>query len=35
MQEYTVMAKVTGIGIIIIGLIGFFVKLIMQGFIRI
>jgi len=33
--EYSVMAKVTGLGIIIIGIIGFIVKLIFEGIIRI
>ncbi|MFH1391572.1 MAG: protein translocase SEC61 complex subunit gamma [Candidatus Diapherotrites archaeon] len=34
MQEYKVMAQITGLGIIIIGVIGFFVKLILEGIIR-
>ena len=33
--EYSVMAKVTGLGIIIIGILGFTVKFIMTGIIRI
>ncbi|HLC92355.1 MAG TPA: protein translocase SEC61 complex subunit gamma [archaeon] len=32
--EYKVIAKVTGIGIILIGVIGFTVKLLMEGFLR-
>ncbi len=32
--EYSVMAKVTGIGIIVIGILGFFVKLILEGVIK-
>jgi len=33
--EYSVMAKVTGLGIIIIGILGFAVKFILTGIIRI
>lgn len=34
MPEYKVMAKVTGIGILLIGFIGFVVKLILEGIIK-
>ncbi|MAG18102.1 MAG: protein translocase SEC61 complex subunit gamma [Candidatus Diapherotrites archaeon] len=34
MQEYRVMSQITGLGIILIGVIGFFVKLILEGFIQ-
>ncbi|HLC79578.1 MAG TPA: protein translocase SEC61 complex subunit gamma [archaeon] len=34
-KEFEVMAKVTGIGIILIGVIGFAVKLILEGFLKI
>jgi len=33
-EEYKVIAKVTGLGIILIGIIGFTVKLIIEGVIR-
>ncbi|HZX20482.1 MAG TPA: protein translocase SEC61 complex subunit gamma [archaeon] len=32
--EYRVMAQITGLGIIIIGIIGFFVKLILEGILK-
>ncbi|MCR4336149.1 MAG: protein translocase SEC61 complex subunit gamma [archaeon] len=35
MQEYRIMAQITGLGIILIGVIGFFVKLILEGIIKI
>jgi len=35
MQEYKVMAQVTGLGIIIVGFIGFLVKLLLEGIIKI
>lgn len=35
MNEYKVMAKVTGLGIVLIGVIGFIVKLVLEGFLRI
>ena len=35
MQEYRNIALVTGVGILLIGLIGFIVKLILEGFIHI
>jgi len=34
MQEYRVMAQITGLGIIIIGVVGFLVKLLMEGLIK-
>jgi len=34
MEEYRVMAQITGLGIVIIGFIGFLVKLIIDGIIR-
>ena len=33
-QEYSTMTKITGLGILIIGFIGFMVKLIVDGFLR-
>ena len=34
MKEFQVMAKITGFGIILIGVIGFFVKLLINGIIK-
>ena len=34
-SEYKTMAKITGLGIILIGIIAFFVKLILEGFVKI
>ncbi|MEK6958403.1 MAG: protein translocase SEC61 complex subunit gamma [archaeon] len=34
MNEYKVMAKVTGLGILLIGLIGYIVKFLLTGVIR-
>ena len=33
-REYSTMAKITGLGILLIGFIGFMVKLIVDGFLR-
>jgi len=33
-REYSTMAKITGLGILIIGFIGFMVKLIVDGFLQ-
>ena len=35
MKEFKVMSKVTGLGIILIGVIGYIVKLVLEGFIKI
>ncbi len=32
--EYKVMVKITGLGILIIGFIGFFVRLVLDGFFK-
>lgn len=34
MKEYSAMAKVTGLGVIIIGVIGYIVKLILEGLLK-
>lgn len=34
-KEFEVMAKVTGLGIVLIGVIGFFVKLLLEGVLKI
>ncbi len=33
-KEYQAMAKVTGLGVLIIGIIGYIIKLILDGFLR-
>ena len=35
MKQYKVMAKVTGLGILIIGVIGYIVKLVLEGIIKV